>query len=296
MQPDLNCISAFAQVASAGSFRKAAKALNIPLSTLSNRVARLEESMGVMLLNRTTRVVCLTDIGQSYLSSVTPALDALANAAKIAQDNPDGPTGSLKLSAPIEFGVRYLGDAIAKFKLLCPMVEIDCQLMNRRVSVIEEGFDMVIRAGKLEDSSLVCKAIGESQGMITCASPQYLLEHAPLVKPSDVASHTCLLMSDTRKPGNWHYQVNGKRKQIRVESSVFVNSYAILLELAIAHMGLINIPGFLAEEAIRANKLQAVLSEFSTPAIKFHALYPESSRLSPKVRLFLQTVETSLRG
>lgn len=296
MKHDLNCIRTFAKVAVAGSFRKAAKALNTPLSTVSNRVARLEESLGVTLLDRSTRSVRLTDTGRSYLTSVTPALDALAGAAQHAQDRLHEPTGSLKVSAPTEFGVRYLACTIAEFNASCPRVRIDCQLTNRRVQILEEGFDIVIRAGSLEDSTLICRGVGEAQQLVTCASAEYLSEHGTPRVPSELVNHACLLMSGTREPDRWTYLVDKRSEAISLESTVSVNNFSVLLELALNHMGIVRIPRFLVARLIASRSLVQVLSEYSLSPIQFHALYPQSGRLSPKVRCFLEALNTSMAG
>jgi len=291
MEQDLNCINAFAKVAELGSFRQAAKALNTPVSTVSNRVARLEETLKVTLLDRSTRTVRLTEVGQSYLTSVTPALDALSNAANLALDNEQNPTGILKISSPIEFGVHYLPKVISEYKNSCPSVEIDCQLSNRRVQVLEEGFDVVVRAGFLDDSSLICRGVGTPQILMTCASPDYLKLHDEPKKPADLQKHDCLVMGGSQEPNRWNFMVNKKITATKIAPTVMVNNYSVLIELAQKHLGIINAPLFMVEPLIATGKLQQVLTNFTLAPRQFQALYPQSGRSSPKVQLFLEALD-----
>jgi len=294
MDQDLNSISAFAKVAKLGSFRQAARALNTPVSTISNRVARLEEALNVKLLDRSTRTVRLTEVGQNYLTSVQPALDTLTNAANHAQEYEQEPTGSLKVSIPIEFGVRYIAHTIAVFRQHCPEVEIDCQLTNRRVQVLEEGFDIVVRAGRLDDSSLICRGVGEPQILMTCASPKYLLQHGVPQTPDDLINHQCLLMSGSREPNRWRYMVADEIKVTKVTSTLLVDNYSVLIELGQKHMGILKAPRFLVEPIIAMGELQHVLADYTLPPIQFHALFPRSGRASAKVRRFLEALDESI--
>jgi len=239
---DLNCINAFAKVAALGSFRQAAKELNTPVSTISSRVARLEQALTVTLLDRSTRTVRLTEVGQNYLDSVSPALDTLANAASHAIEQEQNNTGSLRISVPIEFGVHYLPRTIAEYKKSCPLVELDTQLSNRRVNVLEEGFDVAVRAGFLDDSSLICRGIGTPQTLMTCASPDYLSNFGEPQSPSELIKHECLIMSGSYDPGRWQYIVNGAKTPIKVNSTLMVNNYSVLIELCQHHLGIIKAP------------------------------------------------------
>ncbi len=268
--------------------------MRIPVSTLSNRVSRLEESLGTSLLDRNTRVVRLTDIGQEYLTNAAPALEALDSAAHIANEQSVEPTGQLRITLPNELGQLYLARIIERYRQLCPEVSVDCELSNRRIRLQQEGLDIAIRAGKLEDSSLICKPIGSAQQLLTCASPKYLATYGIPVAPTDLKSQACLMMTGAQTPSRWDYLIDDRVEAIEIDSAIRVNHYGILRELALVHQGIIRVPSFLVNSDINAGTLTQLLTDYSLPSTRFHVLFRQSGRLSPKIRRFLQAVEECL--
>jgi len=153
---------------------------------------------------------------------------------------------------------------------------------------------VAVRAGFLDDSSLICRGIGTPQTLMTCASPDYLSNFGEPQSPSELIKHECLIMSGSYDPGRWQYIVNGAKTPIKVNSTLMVNNYSVLIELCQHHLGIIKAPLFMVSPLIASGKLKQVLSTFSLPPIQFHALYPQSGRNSVKVQLFLDALDNNL--
>lgn len=287
---DLNAVTIFLAIAEARTFRGAAKALGIPASTVSAKLAQLEDDLGVRLFERTTRVVRLTDAGRRYRELATPAVEALVEARRALLDLRAAPSGLLRVTAPMELGQFVLGPVLTSYLARYPGVQVYVDLTSRHVNLVEEGFDIALRAGELEDSSLISRALGAPQTFATCASRSYLSRHGKPKHPRDLARHRCLIAHDRQTPTEWEFADGRRRIAIQVGGVVSVNSFALLRELAIAGQGIARLPQFMAAPALANRRLCAVLQDYAL-AQSFHALYPSSRHLSPRVRTFLEVVE-----
>jgi DNA-binding transcriptional LysR family regulator len=288
---DLNAVSTFAKVVELKSFRAAAAALGIPKSTVSRKVAELEDALGTRLLERTTRSLRLTDAGRAYHLRITPALDALGEAERAIEETRDEPAGHLKLTMTVEGGQTLLGPILAEYLERYPRVELEVELLDRRVDLVEEGFDVAIRAGVLPDSTLVARKLGSPGSLQVYASPEYLKRRGVPRQPRELVEHDCLVMSAQTTPGVWSFRVQGKPVAIKVRGRTLANSFVLLGELAVAGHGLARLPRYLAAEALATRKLVSVLDRFLPDPVAWHAVYPSARNLSPKVRALVELLE-----
>jgi DNA-binding transcriptional LysR family regulator len=251
------------------------------------KVAELEKQLGVRLLERTTRIVRPTSAGRRYLESVQPALEALRDAGRTVADLEAEPTGLLRITAAPELGQFLFGRVLSTYMERHPAVTIETDLTPRHVDLIEEGFDIALRAGRLPDSSLVARPVGAPQRPALCASPAYLERRGMPRVPADLGRHDCLVTSERQEPTRWEFRDGGERVTIEVQPRAVVNSFTVLRDLAAAGMGLTWLPAFLARPALAEGTLLEVLRPFYPPARGYHAVYPASRRLSARVQTFL---------
>ncbi|MCU0683492.1 MAG: LysR family transcriptional regulator [Polyangiaceae bacterium] len=288
---DLNAVAAFVKVVEAKGFRAAARALGVPTSTLSLRVARLEEGLGTRLLARTTRTVRLTEVGEAYYRHVAPAVSALRGAERFAIDPSVRPAGRLRVTAPLELGQLVFGDVGAELLRRYPEVELHVELLDRKVDLVAEGFDLALRAGKLPDSTLVARKLGAPQRARLYASPAYLERRGEPRRPSDLVGHDCLVMSALPRPNVWPFRGPREAIEVEVRARASANSFLILRRLAEAGHGVARLPELRGAAALRAGTLRAVLDAFCPPPVPLHAVYPSARHVAPKVRALLELLE-----
>jgi len=275
---------AFLAVVEHKSFRAAARALGIPKSTVSQRVAHLEEQLGVRLLARTTRSVTLTDIGASYEREVSPAIAAL-HAAELAVHNLKAhPSGRVRLSAPVELGQAILGELLGKYTRLYPEVRLEVDLSDRVVQLVEEGYDVALRVGPLSDSGLVARPWGTPQHLGVYGSVNYLRKARAPELPRDVVRHRCLLMSGTQGFGRWDFRHGRKTEIVNVEPFLAVNSYVVLSELVVQGVGLARLPLRYAGPLLAQKLVREVLAPFAPAPRPTYVVYPSARHLAPAVR------------
>lgn len=288
---DLNAIAVFASVVAHRSFRGAGRALGMPKSTVSAKVAELEAELGARLLERTTRSLRLTDAGRAYHERVTPALEALAVAAHTVEELSAAPSGRLRVTTTVEGGQVLMGPLVAEYLTRHPNVEVDVHLADRHVDLIEEGFDLALRGGPLPDSTLVARKLTAPGRLRVYASPAYLARRGVPRRPQDLERHDCLVMSAQSKPTSWSFQVRTKSVSVDVRARSQANSFVVLRDLAIAGVGVARLPDYIGGPAHDEGKLRPVLESFLPPPLPWHAVYPSSRHLSPKVRAMIELLE-----
>ena len=295
--PDPRALTAFLAVVEHGSFRGAAQLLGIPKSTISQRVAQLEDQLGVQLLVRTTRNIRLTDVGSSYYADIAPAMDALkqANATVCAQLS--SPCGHLRITAPFEFGQMFLADALTDFADKYPDVQMSIELTDRHVNLIEEGFDLALRIGPLQDSSLIARKVGLAQRVGMFASAKYLDKYGRPKTPRELENHRCLVMSGSQEPTLWSFQDGKKQIKMNVPVYMSANSFVLLAQLTRAGLGIARIPiHYIDCFDETTTPLEEVLPQFGPGALNCYAVYPARRFVSPALRALLQTLIDELIG
>jgi len=283
---DLNEMAVFARVVEAGSFSAAAPALEMPKSTVSRRVARLEQRLGAQLLHRTTRRMRLTDVGSAYYERCA-AVVAEAQQADLAVTNLSSvPRGTLRLTAPQLFGDAFLGPVVAEYARRYPEAHVRVTLTERLVDLVAEGFDLAIRAGPLEDSSLIARRLGAGTSYCVC-SVEYARARGVPDSPSALAGHDIVGYQSARGPVPWHFDGADGPETIAVSARVAFNSFELVRVAALEGLGIANLPAFVCAADLRAGGLRRVLEDWTSDERAIHAVYASSRHLSAKVRLFL---------
>ena len=282
---DLAEITVFVQVVQAGSFTEAARRLGLPKSTVSRRVSRLEDTLGVRLLQRTTRTLRLTDAGSAFFDRVSRAIADIDEAAHAVTQAQEAPQGELRLTAPVDFGIAYLAEIIREFTELYPEVRVDIELTGRTVDLVAEGFDLALRAGTLQDSSLVASKVGQVENGLY-ASPDYVERRGKPKKPSDLSEHACILFRARDGARRWQLRGPKGTTEVAVRGPVTSNDFTFLRSSALAGTGIALLPTFICAPDLRAGNLVRLLPSYCSAGGALYVVYPSSRNLSAKVQTF----------
>ncbi len=276
----------FAKVVEAGGFSAAAAALGISKSAVSKRVSRLEDRLGARLLNRTTRRIGLTEIGAAYYERAGRIAAEVEEAELAVSRLHAEPRGTLRLNAPMSFGVMHLAPAIPRFLARYPELAVDMALNDRLVDLVEEGYDVAVRISRLSDSSLIARRLAHSRRVV-CGSPQYLERHGAPRSPGDLRDHNCLLYSYMLSGEEWPFRGPDGALSVKVSGSFSTNNGEALREAALEGLGLAMIPSFIVGPELGDGRLVAVLREYEETDLSIYAVYPHARHLSAKVRAFV---------
>ncbi len=277
----------FARVAALGSFSAAARALNLSQTMVTKHVAALEDRLGVKLLHRSTRKLVLTEGGRNYLAACERILAEIEEAEASASLDRIEPRGILRLNVPLTFGLRHIAPALPEFNRLHPAVSFDLGLADRFVDLIEEGWDLAVRIGRLKDSSLVARRLAPCRTVV-CAAPSYLKEHGTPETLDDLTQHNCLgyTLPSAIEANRWTFGQDGEIV-VPVQGNLRANNGDALLAAAVAGQGLIYQPTFIVSESLREGALVPVLGGYPTGEFGIHAVLPSGRQAPAKVRAFI---------
>jgi len=289
MTDRLDEMETFVRVVEAGSLTAAARRMGVAKSAVSRRLRDLEARLGVQLLRRTTRRITVTASGQDYYRRCQRILADVDEAEAAVSDVHGRLSGTLRVAAPLSFGVAYLQPAVAEFQQQHPGVLFDLDLNDRRVDLLAEGFDLGLRIAPLPlpDSTLVARLLASIPHVVS-ASPDYLARRGMPTAPEAIARHDCLVYSDTADPDQWRcVDRDGREHRLRLQPRMRANNGDFLREMACAGHGLTLQPRFLVHDALAAGRLRAVLDDCDWSGVGLFALYPQTRHLSARVRAFI---------
>ncbi|MCX7321315.1 MAG: LysR family transcriptional regulator [Hyphomicrobiales bacterium] len=291
----LDSLRAFVKVVELGSFSEAGRQLRLSRSAISKYVGDLEESLGVQLLNRTTRHASPTESGQTYFEralSILGDLDAADQAVAQAQSSP---RGLLRVNAPMSFGTLQLGPAVADFMVDYPELQIQLVLSDDQVDPMQGGFDVTLRIADLESSSLIARKIVAIDRAV-CASPAYLTQHGAPSVPADLRRHALLTYGFLLTGNQWKLTGADGDHWVQPNWTLCVNNAEVLRDAAVAGRGIALLPTFIAGDALRAGLLQQILKPYKAPPLALYALYPPTRHLAVKVRLLIDFLVARFAG
>ena len=283
----------FTQVMQAGSFTAAADLLGMSKQSVSRRLMQLEERLGVRLLNRSTRRLDATPLGQQYFDSAVRLLGEMQQAEQDISGQTQALRGTLRLSAPLSFAISHLGSLLTEFLQLHAQLIVEIDLSDRAVDLIGEGYDLALRIGTLEDSSLVARRIASIE-RVYCASPAYLAARGTPLEPEALREHDCLPYGHSRQV-QWQFKGQGKTLQaIAVSGRMRANNGELLRDAAIAGMGVTYLPAFIVEQALADGRLVKLLEAWTPPPLQLSAVYPQHRQIARPVQAFVEFLRERL--
>ncbi|MEG0186008.1 MAG: LysR family transcriptional regulator [Stenotrophomonas sp.] len=282
----IEAMRVFVAVVERNGFSAAAQALDLSTAGVTRQVAALEKRLSTRLLHRTTRRVSPTSTGAAYYAQCVRLLaefDALE--ASIGAQALE-PSGTLRINAPVSWGIARLGPLLAGYRARYPQVELDLALSDRLVDMVEEGYDVAIRITREPSPALIARRLGQSR-ITLCAAPAYLAARGTPQLPQDLQGHDCLGYSYWASGNQWPLQGPAGEVKVAVNSLLQANNGDVLREAAIAGLGIILQPDFLLQDALDDGRLVPVLPEWEAAPIGIFAVYTSRSHLAPKVRSFI---------
>ncbi len=291
---DLNDVAVFERVVSEGSLTAAAARLNQPKSSVSRSLSRLEADLGVRLLQRTTRKLHLTEAGQVFFERTRRVLGELRDAEQAVTQLQESPRGNLRITMPVELGMKFMGKVVAEFMQRYPEVSMEVELSGRVVNLVDEGFDLGLRIGEFRDSSLVARKLGNLSARFY-ASPAYLGRHGVPKKPEDMATHEMILFMQTKENTVQLFKESLKEGgqaacKLTLTGRFTVNNVSMACDAAVSGLGIALAPPFLCADAVASGQLLPVLPEYRVCNGGLYAMYPSREHMPVALRAFLDFV------
>jgi len=284
----------FAAVVEAGSFTNAAEQLGISKSFVSKQVSQLENKLGTRLLHRSTRRLSLTDEGSQFYQHCQLIVSEAEKARDEVIDSHQSPRGLIRITVPQSLIISNAGAVLLKFQEHYPDIELEIIASGAAKDIIEDGIDLALRFGQLEDSALICRKLAECVFQ-TVASPQYLSQHGKPDTPTDLTHHNCLIYASSKLSRHWPYRLaNGKEITVHTRGNLVCNDGHLIVKAALAGKGIAFGPSILFQSFIEQGKLELLLTEFYRPPASISVLYPSSRNLSRKVKVLIDFISEHL--
>jgi DNA-binding transcriptional LysR family regulator len=287
---DLNDIAVFVRVAQFESFSRAARALGMPVSTVSRKVSALEAELGVTLLQRTTRKLALTSQGRDYFNQCSEPLNLLFDAEQVLTQSQKKPEGSLKISVPVVLGQDPFLEFISDFLKSYPRIKIDLFITNEFLDLIAENVDVGIRFGELKDSTLIAKRFG-AQIRYVVAAPAYLKGQKSPARPEDLRFHQCVLLSEKNNEAVWDLASGRKHAKVHVSGQISSRDFQSVSTFVYRGHGIGFLPSTYCNEKIKKGELIRLLPEWASPLFDVHAVYPTRNFLPSRLHVFLEALK-----
>ena len=286
-------LETFTAVVEQGSFTAAAEALGISKPVVSKQVSLLEKHLGVQLLQRTTRRLHLTQAGEVFASYSHRIMSDVREAEQSVLPLQSEPQGRLRISVPESLAISLLPEALLNFQQKYPSIELDIHVTGRLVDLVEEGIDVALRVGELEDSSLIARLLMPCS-FHACASPEYLEKHGTPESPDELETHNCMIYSLAPHPDSWLFKdEEGKNISIKVKGNLRSDTGNILMNSALNGNGIFIGPTFMITGAVKEGRLKTVLDDYTSVTTGLYAVYPYSKLVSTKVRAFIDFIAES---
>lgn len=285
----LGAMNVFVSVADLRGFAPAARRHRLSPSVVTRLIAGLEESLGVRLLQRTTRSVTLTDAGARYLERARRILADVAEAESAAAAERTTPTGRFVVAAPAVFGRLHVAPLMCAYLAAYPKVIGELTLADRLANLIDEGIDAAVRIGHLDDSGLVARAVGETRRVVV-ASPKYLAQRKRPRSADDLARHDLIQCTPVTPTPEWRLAGAAGERRVAFTPRFVTNSVDAAIGHAVLGGGLVMVLGYQVADAVRAGRLEILLPGLEPPPLPIHVVYPTSRLLSAKVRAFLELI------
>ena len=283
----LNAISVFCKVIETQSFTQAANQQNISVAMASKLVSQLEEHLKTRLLQRTTRKIVPTEAGMLYYQRCQAILLDLSEADSSISNMATSLQGNLLISVPRDFGLLYISPNLPKFIELHPNLHVEIEFEDKRVDLVAEGYDLALRIGYMQDSSLVARKISSSP-MHFVASPSYLESRGTPLTPDDLEYHQGLLYKSSLNQVHWQSTKANQIQRYKIQSKVVSNNGMALLEMTKSGLGISNSPSFFVKDALASGELVEILSEYKQKPLDIYVVYPNRRHLPAKVRAFIE--------
>ena len=290
---DLNDIVVFTKVVETKSFTGAAEQLGLPKSTVSRKLAQLEERLGVRLVQRTTRKLALTDIGEAYYERASRIVADLAAAEQVVMDMQATPRGRLRLTAPIDLSSLYLGTIVAAFNVAHPEVYVELDGTDRVVDLIEEGFDLGIRLGPLPESTLIARKLGSFQPLLV-AAPSYLAKRPAPTTIEELEDHDKVLFMPSTRAQTWTLVNGDQTYELGRPAKFSSNNIMAVRDVVVAGGGIAALTEFMVACDLHEGRLVRILPDWSGQSADINAVYPARQNLPPRLSLFLDHLAKSM--
>jgi DNA-binding transcriptional LysR family regulator len=291
-----DAMNVFVRVVEAGSLSAAARAIPMSLTSVSRHLSALETQFGMQLLRRTTRHIALTNEGRLFFERAKSILAELDEVGTLLSMGRSEPAGRLRIAAPTLLGRTVIAPLLPCFLARHAAVAVELLLIDRAVNLVEEDIHLAIRVGRLPDSALVARKLGDVR-MIVCAAPSYIERRGTPCSPDELRQHDCLVFSDQLGPVDWRFKSAGTRHSARITGRLWANALDVLTAAAIDGAGIVRTPSWQVAEDIQSGRLRRILQDYETTPAPVNVLFERARRTSPSVRAFLdylvEATETS---